>query len=678
MRTFVCSTDSRLDDAAVPPVYISDDSNKNDKKSGSWTGRDNKARFLNTPETIQDKDGELVPIPSSQSKLKYDHRLSFSVSLFKKKKEFRMHTQAGPPGQPKIPGEDEQCLPGIQSMNIQKSDHSSLKDFVSARNSSRDRLSATEEGLVVACPVRQVENKGPIYEATEYNPTSKTSFYNRRRCHVYMALLLSITGVVVALGLVIAAKKRADIIDHHYLNKHPLCPAMKPTKYCESIKEMIEDQVLERNATFLSMNDEDPRYLALNWILHDGQFQLSTDKTNFFQRYILAVIAFSFDLASWDCGMVLDLQSCNETDIEEYALWLSQTDECLWYGVMCVDGLVTSISLASNNLIGNIPPEIRGLRHLKSLLLSDNCIYGTIPFELWTLTSLSEIELEWNYLSGMVPSEIYELTSLTKLKLAGNNETGSCFHADGTQTNLTSTGLNGDIFGPKISKLSNLKEVSLYENDFHGSISSEIGTLSRLELFFSGRNMISGSLPKEISNLSSLRELWLGNNKITGSIPDSIGDIKSLEQLALFGMAMSGTIPISLYNLTNLKGLYLEENDPGYKGPIKSEIGNLLQLKELVLHDNPLLTGTLPTELGLCKNLKILQIQKTQLSGTVPQEVCALCEKKLNLDNNWNSYFFWADCLRNNKTLPPYFDCGCCSACCDHTTNECFTKDTRT
>lgn len=145
--------------------------------------------------------------------------------------------------------------------------------------------------------------------------------------------------------------------------------------------------------------------------------------------------------------------------------------------------------------------------------------------------------------------------------------------------------------------------------------------------------MISGSLPKEISNLSSLRELWLGENNITGSIPDNIGDMKSLgksyqfhqnfripsiqahidstvshfglptEQLSLYGMAMSGTIPSSLYNLTHLKGLYLRNNNPGYKGPIKSEIGNLLQLKELVLHDNPLLTGTLPSELGLCQNL---------------------------------------------------------------------------
>lgn len=135
---------------------------------------------------------------------------------------------------------------------------------------------------------------------------------------------------------------------------------------------------------------------------------------------------------------------------------------------------------AANNLIGEILPEIRGLRFLKSLLLSDNCIYGTIPSELLKITSLSEVDLNWNYLSGEVPSEIYELPSLTNLRLAGNNEKGQCFHADGTDTNLTSTGLKGDIFGPKIAQLSNLEQVSVFQNDFYGSISSEIGTLKRL------------------------------------------------------------------------------------------------------------------------------------------------------------------------------------------------------
>eukprot|EP00804_Cyclotella_cryptica_P001422 CCRYP_003667-RA/>CCRYP_003667-RA protein AED:0.04 eAED:0.04 QI:712/0.66/0.75/1/1/1/4/361/461 len=456
----------------------------------------------------------------------------------------------------------------------------------------------TEEGLVVACPVREGENNVPIYAATKFDPTSNASFYKSRPCRLYTSISLIVVSMIVAVGVVFAAKKRA-VQDDTFLNEQALSATIKPTSYRVSlgIQEMIEENVLERNKRFQHMKATDPEYLALNWILHDDKMQLSVGDDTLLQRYILAVLAFSFDLYSWNCGMVDDLDSCNQTEVEEYAVWLSQTNECSWYGVVCLNGIVTSISLPSNNLIGTIPPEMRGLRFLETLSLRENCIYGTIPPELWTLTRLSEIDIEWNFLSGVVPREIYELTSLTRLKLAANRNEGGCNRTSGADTYISSTGLQGVIFEPKIAQLSNVKEISVYANNFNGSISSEFGTLKGLELFFADRNFISGSLPKEMSNLSSLKEVWLSENKITGGIPDSI------EQLSLWDTSMSGTIPLSLYNLSHLKGLYLRKSNPGFKGPIRSEIGNLLQLERLMLNDNPLLTGTLPSELGLCQNL---------------------------------------------------------------------------
>jgi hypothetical protein len=75
------------------------------------------------------------------------------------------------------------------------------------------------------------------------------------------------------------------------------------------------------------------------------------------------------------------------------------------------------------------------------------------------------------------------------------------------------------------------------------------------------------------------------------------------EELLLWGNSMSSTISDSIFNLTHLKVLKLQTNSFGFKGPIKSEVGNLLHLEELVLNDSPLLAGTLPTESGLCQNL---------------------------------------------------------------------------
>lgn len=63
---------------------------------------------------------------------------------------------------------------------------------------------------------------------------------------------------------------------------------------------------------------------------------------------------------------------------------------------------------------------------------------------------------------------------------------------------------------------------------------------------------------------------------------------------------MDGSIPDSLYELTQLKILSLSGHS--FVGKIKSDIGNLKNLTQLLLDDNKF-TGTLPSELGLCVEL---------------------------------------------------------------------------
>lgn len=66
---------------------------------------------------------------------------------------------------------------------------------------------------------------------------------------------------------------------------------------------------------------------------------------------------------------------------------------------------------ASNNLIGELPPEISALSTLDNLLLGGNCLYGSLPPEMFEL-NLTGLDVSWNYLSGSVPEELYELKSL--------------------------------------------------------------------------------------------------------------------------------------------------------------------------------------------------------------------------------------------------------------------------
>ncbi len=105
----------------------------------------------------------------------------------------------------------------------------------------------------------------------------------------------------------------------------------------------FEDEVLQRGAKFGDLDSEDPRKLALNWILFEDQMNLSVDSINLSQRYVLALIAFSLDSKAWgtfEASGVIRNEASGGTNN-----WLSSIDECLWYNVSCTGGLVTGIQL---------------------------------------------------------------------------------------------------------------------------------------------------------------------------------------------------------------------------------------------------------------------------------------------------------------------------------------------
>uniref|UniRef100_A0A7S2K429 Leucine-rich repeat-containing N-terminal plant-type domain-containing protein n=2 Tax=Leptocylindrus danicus TaxID=163516 RepID=A0A7S2K429_9STRA len=84
---------------------------------------------------------------------------------------------------------------------------------------------------------------------------------------------------------------------------------------------------------------------------------------------------------------------------------------------------------------------------------------------------------------------------------------------------------------------------------------------------------------------------------------------------------LQGSLPSELGIFRNLNGLYLENNL--LSGTIPSELGLLTQLQDLFLFGN-VLTGSIPTELGLLNNFQKLYLQENMLTGTMPDQVCAL------------------------------------------------------
>ena len=67
--------------------------------------------------------------------------------------------------------------------------------------------------------------------------------------------------------------------------------------------------------------------------------------------------------------------------------------------------------------------------------------------------------------------------------------------------------------------------LDLSYNQLTGSILSEIGNLTNLEILYLSDNQLTGSIPSEIGNLDSLTYLYLSDNQLTGEIPESICDL---------------------------------------------------------------------------------------------------------------------------------------------------------
>ncbi|KAI8822278.1 hypothetical protein BJ741DRAFT_96920 [Chytriomyces cf. hyalinus JEL632] len=118
-------------------------------------------------------------------------------------------------------------------------------------------------------------------------------------------------------------------------------------------------------------------------------------------------------------------------------------------------------------------------------------------------------------------------------------------------------------------------------------------------------NQLTGSIPTELGSLTSLNLLNLSGNQLTGSIPTELGQLTSLQYMFLNSNQLTGTIPTELGRLTSLSWLHLESNK---------------------------LTGSIPTELGQLTNLTILRLDFNRLSGSIP---CEFSNLKALSDSNF-------------------------------------------
>jgi len=318
--------------------------------------------------------------------------------------------------------------------------------------------------------------------------------------------------------------------------------------------------------------------------------------------------------------------------------WATNSSFCSWHGVICnQDKVVTSITLSSNKLSGNIPTQISKLVGLENLQLGNNNLVNAIPREIGILMKdLKRFNVSKNTLGGSIPSEFGLLGSLEVFDASHNEIAGS--------------------LPTEVGNIQRIRVLNLFDNTFSGEIPTSFNKLTLLQVLNLGRNLFAGdvNVARDMFHLESLN---LMDNSFTGSVPIDARQ-GQLRSVLLSGNLFRGSIPTSIEFLTSLEELYLYNNE--LTGGIPSQFGSLQKLRETSISYNNI-AGTLPLEIGRLTQLTLLHLHHNELEGDGDL-----------FNETIQNYIL--DCGRTSTTEAK-IECSSCSTCCNEdgdciTTNE--------
>ena len=204
-------------------------------------------------------------------------------------------------------------------------------------------------------------------------------------------------------------------------------PSATPQDTSQQIQIFLANTLTDDGAL---TTDGTPQNLAYNQLLNTSNGLDPTipgDALEITQRYTLNTIFYSTQLEGWRnrSGWTTAAPICG-----------SNSDP--WFGVTCDDVNVTGIELRSNNLVGLLPSELRGVSNLQTLDLGGSRgIFGAIPTTIGENTALQRLVLDNNFLGlipdgdsvrpieGAIPTQLSNITSLRNLTLAQNGFVGA-------------------------------------------------------------------------------------------------------------------------------------------------------------------------------------------------------------------------------------------------------------
>ncbi|MCL7048471.1 hypothetical protein MKW94_029437, partial [Papaver nudicaule] len=208
-----------------------------------------------------------------------------------------------------------------------------------------------------------------------------------------------------------------------------------------------------------------------------------------------------------------------------------------------------------------------------------------------------------------------------------------------TSLGLSSMNLKGSLSGD-IGGLSELRSLDLSFNDgLTGSLTTQIGSLKKLNLLILAGCSFSGTIPDEIGDLAQLTFLALNSNNFSGNIPPSLGKLTELYWLDLSDNQIRGSLPVSTDSQPGLdlllKAKHFHFNKNQLTGPISEQLFNSSMVLIHILLDGNQITGNIPESITLVQNLEVLRLDRNKLTGPVPSKINSLAKlSELHLANN--------------------------------------------
>eukprot|EP00250_Pteridium_aquilinum_P007008 c16807_g1_i1 orf=507-3563(-) len=300
--------------------------------------------------------------------------------------------------------------------------------------------------------------------------------------------------------------------------------------------------------------------------------------------------------ANTDPGEVTSLKSI--ANKMNFTQWDFSMDPCAWTNsgtspyikCTCTNSTchVTTLYVATLNLVGGIPLEIMNFTQLQLLNMGYNLFSGPIPAQLGTLTQLQNIDFGINQLSGSLP--------------------------------------------PVFGNLTNLVTLGIGSNYLSGTFPKELGQLESLTGLYMDVSGLSGQLPVEFGRLTNLQYIWMFGTPFSGQIPDVFGNMSNLREVKIYGNNFTGPIPASLVSWTSIEILIIGDVSNG--GTIPSSFKALTIVGYLSLRNNGL-SGSIPEDLGTLSSLLVLDLSFNNLSGRIPDSFSSMISlTKLFLGNN--------------------------------------------